>query len=303
MSLKVVYVVGVSYSGTTLVGNTLGQLNGFFYGGELRNVWRRGFIEDRQCGCGLRFTTCPLWASVREAAFGSKPRIDVLAMARLERERSRTRELIRLAVSGESGLASHPAARCYSELEESFYRAIQAIAGCRVIVDSSKSPAYAHFLDSLPSLDVYVVHVVRDPRGSAYSRLRRGVRGSKRRELARGALVWDTWHACAERLWRGRTERYLRIRYEDFVARPEPVLQGVMTMLDEEGTTGGFLDDAGIRLRGNHTFSANRARFAQGRVELRADTEWVRSMGAGDRLLVTGLTLPLLRRYAYSVHT
>ena len=88
------------------------RLNGFFYGGELRNVWRRGFIEDRQCGCGLRFTTCPLWASVREAAFGSKPRIDVLAMARLERERSRTRELIRLAVTGESGLASHPAARC-----------------------------------------------------------------------------------------------------------------------------------------------------------------------------------------------
>ena len=42
-------------------------------------------------------------------------------------------------------------------------------AFARVIVDSSKRPSYAAFLRSVPGCDPYYVHLIREPRASAYS--------------------------------------------------------------------------------------------------------------------------------------
>jgi hypothetical protein len=298
LPVKVLYVAGVPYSSTTLIGNAIGQVPDFFYGGELRNVWKRGFLEDRQCGCGVPFTACPLWTTIRDRAFGSKRHIDVASMSRIAKERSQTREALRLCLMRWSPIKDSKAVQQYAQLVEAFYRAIQETVGCGVIVDSSKSPAYAHFLDSLDHVDVYVVHVIRDPRGSAYSCLRRS-ENRRNSELIEATFVWDAWHVATERLFRRKPGRYLCLRYEDFVADPRSTMEAVLELVGSKTTTTSFITDTGIHFAENHTFSGNRNRFRSGLVELQVDSEWIEAMGMGAKSLVTGLTLPLLARYHY----
>jgi len=42
----------------------LGSLDGVFCDGEIRHLWERGLRDDRLCGCGVSFRTCPVWRSV-----------------------------------------------------------------------------------------------------------------------------------------------------------------------------------------------------------------------------------------------
>src|SRR5207245_4821641 len=81
----VLYLGGVGRSGSTLVDRILGQVPGLFSGGEIRDLWARGLIENRQCGCGTPFRSCSFWTEVGRRAFGGWDRIDppgVLLLAR-----------------------------------------------------------------------------------------------------------------------------------------------------------------------------------------------------------------------------
>jgi hypothetical protein len=51
---------------------------------------------------------------------------------------------------------------------EKLYQGIRAYTGSKVIIDSSKSLLYGYLLGMLPTIDLYVLHIVRDPRGVAY---------------------------------------------------------------------------------------------------------------------------------------
>ena len=46
------------------------------------------------------------------------------------------------------------------------------MSGKRVLVDSSKNPARALALTMLPDIDLHLLHLVRDPRGYAWSRVK-----------------------------------------------------------------------------------------------------------------------------------
>ena len=61
----------------------------------------------------------------------------------------------------------------YAENTGRLYTAIADTTGCDVIVDSSKWPQYGLLLSETLPFDVYVLHLVRDPRAVAYSWQRR----------------------------------------------------------------------------------------------------------------------------------
>src|SRR3712207_9355320 len=65
-SIKVLYVVGLGRSGSTILSNSLGQIGGFFSGGELNFIWKHNVLEDRLCGCGRPFRECPVWTRVMD---------------------------------------------------------------------------------------------------------------------------------------------------------------------------------------------------------------------------------------------
>ena len=303
--VKVLYVTGFGRSGSTILDNLLGQVSGLFSAGELCYVWDQGLLGGGLCGCGAPILECEVWGKV----FGGEPmrEVDAREMARLEKAGTRTRHLpLMLVPRGRATVASR--LKGYPKNLGTFYREIRRITGARVIVDSSKSPVYGYVLGGIPGVELYVVHLVRDPRAAAYSWLRKKLQPDRgefgymdQHTPFKSSLMWTAWNAAAGLLWRRSRGRYLLLRYEDFVAAPRESLSRILNMVGEEDAGLPLVDGEGFELGVNHTVAGNPNRFKTGTVKLRADDEWKERMRFRDRALVTLLTLPGLVRLGYPV--
>jgi hypothetical protein len=188
------------------------------------------------------------------------------------------------------------------------YEAIGSVTDSGVIVDSSKEPAHGYAMSLVPDLDFYVLHLIRDPRAAAYSWLKKKPQPDTdtREHMVRfsptkSAALWDAWNTSAEALWRRAPDKYLRLRYEDFVANPRASLERILGLV---GVTAELplAGEREVRLGVSHTVSGNPNRFETGAVELRPDREWISKMNPRDRALVTALTFPLLPHYGYPLN-
>jgi hypothetical protein len=303
--VKVLYVVGLGRSGSTILSNSLGQIPGFFSGGELNFIWRHNVLENRLCGCGRPFRECPVWTRVMDQAFGGMDGVDPRAMMRLQNLGTRTRHIpMMLTRGGRRSLAQRleKLLIAYGRL----YEAIGAVTGSRVIVDSSKEPAHGFAMSMVPGVDFYALHLLRDPRAAAYSWSKKKPQPDTntrdfmvRFSPAKSSALWDSWNASAEALWRRVPDRYLRLRYEDFVADPRECFEKILALVGEPDAGPPLVGEREVKLGVSHTVSGNPNRFETGAVELRTDREWISSMKPRDKALVTALTLPLLKHYGY----
>ncbi|QYJ15736.1 hypothetical protein Rxycam_01564 [Rubrobacter xylanophilus DSM 9941] len=303
--LKVLYIVGLGRSGSTILANSLGQVEGFFSAGELNFIWKHNVLENRLCGCGTPFRECPVWRGVFRRAFGGMDAVDARRMISLQASGARTRHVLPMLLpAGRRRIAAR--LREYLANTGRLYRAMAEVTGSRVIIDSSKEPAYGYAVGMVPGVDLRVVHLVRDPRAAAYSWLKKKEQpdSETRRYMfrmgpARSAALWDAWNLSAEALW--RNGRYLRLRYEDFVAEPGPSLRSILDFAGEPESELPLVGEREVKLGISHTVSGNPNRFETGAVELRPDERWRGGMSPRDRVVATVLTLPLLPRYGYSL--
>jgi len=305
--VKVLYVAGLGRSGSTILANALGQIEGFFSGGELNFIWKHTLIENRLCGCGRPARECPFWGPVFESEFGGQSEALAREMMRLQYSGARTRHIpLMLTEGGRRKIR----VRLGEFLDNTgrLYESIQSVAGSRVIVDTSKEPAYGYALGMVPGIDLRVLHLVRDPRAAAYSwaKKKRQPDSTEREFMHRktptqSAVLWDAWNAAIEALWRRMPTSYLRLRYEDFIADPRRSFGEILNLTDEKDAELPLVGERDVKLGISHTVSGNPNRFDTGTVELRQDRAWQEQMKSRDRALVTALTLPLLARYHYSV--
>jgi hypothetical protein len=183
------------------------------------------------------------------------------------------------------------------------YRAVAETSGCELVVDSSKLPSYGFVLGHVPDLDVRAVHLVRDPRGTAYSWSRMkpladGYGDMQRMSVLKSSSLWLAWNASAPGLFRDPT-RYRVVRYEDLVARPRDVVDQILAFAGHNGDGTPFVGERTIALERSHTVAGNPNRLESGPVVLRADEAWTRALGRPQRALVTAVTTPLLGRFDY----
>ena len=305
--VKVLYVAGLGRSGSTILANTLGQVEGFFSGGELNFIWKHTLIENRLCGCGKPSQECEFWGPVFDEEFGGQSEALAREMMRLQYSGARTRHIPLMLTQGGRRKIEE---RLGTFLDNTgrLYKAIQSVSESRVIVDTSKEPAYGYALGMVPGLDLRVLHLVRDPRAAAYSWAKKKRQpDSPEREFmhqkspTQSAVLWDAWNAAIEVLWRQMPARYLRLRYEDFIADPRRSFEEILKLTGEEEAELPLVGERDVKLGISHTVSGNPNRFDTGTVELRQDRAWQKQMNPRDRALVTALTLPLLTRYQYSV--
>lgn len=311
--MKVLSIVGPGRSGSTLLAGILGEPTGAVDVGELRWLWQHGVLEGRPCGCGVPPVECPVWSAVLVKTLGDLPApgagtaadrevFDVVAaMERLGGRPVRTRTI---------RSASRPEPRWHDlalvrAVTADLLVALAATTGARMVVDSSKRPVDAAVMAGVPEVDHYVLHLVRDPRAVAFSwgrvkeRAGPGSAPMARRGAASSAERWMENNLGSELLRRHVPgERWLRLRYEDFVAAPGPTLDRLLGWLGEPGPSP-IGADGTVELHGNHSVAGNPVRFTTGPVPIRADDEWRRALPARHRALVTTLTLPLLAHYGY----
>jgi UDP-N-acetylglucosamine transferase subunit ALG13 len=307
---RILYVAGWGRSGSTLLDRMLGQVPGVFSAGELRDIWKRGVLEDRLCGCGERFSACQVWSEVGRRAFGGWDKVDVVELQRLRDRLDRPwAPPLVLGSRAVPGL-DRDLAR-YVEALDRLYHAIRETTGSRVIVDSSKIPTYLLLLRHLPDVDLRVVHLVRDSRGVVHS----WQRHVERSDAGEGGPVaeaelprYGTAPAAVRYLFYNGLTHAVRwglpslfLRYEDLVRDPAPALRGILRHVGVEADEAalGFIGDGTLELGANHTVDGNPMRLSTGAVRLREDDAWRREMEPRARRLVSAVTAPLLSRYGY----
>jgi len=153
----------------------------------------------------------------------------------------------------------------------------------------------------LPSVELYVLHLVRDPRAVAYSwqRVKAGW-GLAPMSAARSTYEWTTRNLFHDTFARRLSPRYRRVFYEDFVRTPRAVAAELAAFLGEPAAALPFTSDREVALAPDHSIGVNYShRTSSGTIAIRADTDWQERLSRRDRLTATAIALPLLRKYRY----
>jgi hypothetical protein len=304
--IKILNIIGCGRSGSTILGNTLGQIPGFEHVGELCYVWNRGMVQNALCGCGQAFDQCEFWRRVLRRSTLPMDAEVATRLASFPRRANRRMALTMLRGRGPTGLGEGIGE--YLDALRDLYRALHAETGCRVIVDSTKAPSHSYLLGSAQELDLYVLHLVRDPRAVAYSWGREVVRFDNdpanpvpmdRFSPLRSALKWSYANLTVDLLRESLGQRILTVRYEDFLADPRGTVSRILRLVDESADATPFVSERTLQLDATHTVWGNPGRLRTGLVELRLDAEWQEKMSTRQRAVVTGVAWPLLRKYGY----
>ncbi len=191
---------------------------------------------------------------------------------------------------------------------EALYDAIRQVTGCRLVVDASKHPTFGAIARSRPGVDMRVLHMIRDPRASAFSWSRpkpdRGDRSGESmwhagpmRTTASWVLLNRDHHEFGDR----HPDRYRLLRYEDFVASPADALLtiGELAGMDFAGLVRAG-DPPSAELAPTHSAWGNPDRFETGPVAIVEDERWKHEMTRLARIKTVAVAAPWMGRYGYS---
>jgi len=255
----------------------------------------RGLV-NRRCGCGVPIPECEFWTTVRrDAAAGGSRLLEAPDFFGLG-QRARWRHLPLTYGAGRDRRLESLYGEHWHGCERQ-YETVAAASGAAVIVDSSKSVPYGRMLGVLPALDLFVVHLLRDPRAVTYSWKRWKPAPDRfnapymsRRGCLRAAAFWALSNYGAELFLRPVAAGYVRLRYEDLIARPREWLDRILRMVAGRPVELPLIGERTIDLRPSHSVKGNPDRLRTGRTELRLDDEWKTRMEPADRRVVTTLT-------------
>jgi hypothetical protein len=305
---KVLYIAGWGRSGSTLLNEVLGQIDGWFASGELSFLW-----YDEYCRCGATAFACDVWGPVLSETFDRHPDLEPASLVAIEEQWFDRNPAHLAAIARESKRHAagnrHPLRR-YAEVLADVYASAARAGGARVLVDSSKGAPIAYLIATLTEIDLYLVHLVRDPRACAYSfaktKLKPGepLRYYNRRRPATSSLHWLRRNAIIEALLRRRLgDRYLRVRYEDFAESPRQTVGAICSLLGEPDAVLPFHDEHLVRFSPTHTIAGNPPRSSRGELRIRPDDEWRVQMDRRAQRLAMLAAAPLMPRYRYSLRS
>lgn len=304
--LTIVSITGWCRNGSTIIGNVLNEIPGFFHVGELHFLWKNaaGQGANNLCGCGRPLTECPIWSRILAVGRPAGVSAEAHAAVVIARQRAyaRTRHTWRLLRRG----LHCDGVRQHAELMRRVYIAIAEETGARVLVDTTKIPGESALLPHMAGIDPYYVHLVRDPRAVAGSwHQPKGYAYAM--PASASTAYWVGFNLAAHALTRRYAARSMTVRYEDFIADPAATLAGVLRLCGEPGGDPGtgsravpLRDDRVIELGVNHTVTGNPDRLRSGATVIReTDDSWKTSLPAADKLTASALSWPLFWRYGY----
>ncbi|RLJ70436.1 sulfotransferase family protein [Hydrogenivirga caldilitoris] len=301
--IKVIYIAGEGRSGSTLLERILGQHPDIFAAGELIHIWERSFIENQLCSCGKSFSDCDVWQRITENFVSNIKTFEPKEIIKAIENTSRMRHyLLGKNLKNKDSVF-------LNDVYYNLYNAIKRYTNKDFIIDASKHPVFAHILTQNTKINLYVIHLIRDARGVAYSWNKKKIRPEiigkieymPRYSIFRSAIYWNLIKKVALNL-KGKTN-YIQIRYEDLVKYPEKTLKEIFNFLGVKNNLDNFVDRSNgkvfVNLQTNHTVSGNPFRFKTGNVELKPDQSWQNSFPFYKKFIVTLLTYPYLKKFGY----
>ncbi|WP_420630013.1 sulfotransferase [Candidatus Leptofilum sp.] len=303
--LKILYIAGEGRSGSTIIGNVLGEIEGFFFIGEAMNIWRHFFLDNKLCACGVPGLDCPVWHKILNNEFKISS-TDAKMMERQRKNSVRNRYVWKYLFSSTRNNLRKQLSNYLSNLD-ALYASIAQETNADVIVDSSKRPTYAFLLGMLPNVEIYTLHLVRDSRGVAHSWAKKKVQQQTEKEVIymrqyspfKSALRWNIANFLTERLLRHASKAFITLRYEDFVSEPTKSITNIFELLKIPSRNYPADGHKGVYLSTNHAIWGNPSRFQKGAIQLKQDVSWREKLPRNAQRIITLFTWFGLRRYGY----
>lgn len=302
---KIVYVCGEGRSGSTLLGSVLSGVEGCMSIGEVQYLWNLDNPAGQRCGCLRSFHECPIWQRV----FAELDLTDEVRRQEGLRQRAEEMRLRRLP-RRHWEWARYRRRPEHAARLAAVYSAFSAATESDVIVDVTKFPSDALAALLAPGHETFILHLVRDPRATAFSRQRskthgtwEGARAMRKVTILRNAWRWVTFNMLTELFVRSvaKSQHYRRLRYEDFARAPVQSTQALLEWIGVGDRAHPVAEDGSFEQPRSHSLMGNPDRFKTGRVAIRLDEQWRHATRRRENALTTLLTLPLLRRYGYSL--
>jgi len=305
--VRVIYIMGYGRSGSTVLDAVLGSHRDIESVGELVNLPRNGWINNEYCACKQRINNCSFWEEVKKVWRQKTGIDDVQEYIDLEDALQRNRKIFQ--GFSKPNILSHEF-KAYAQLTHSLYKSILDVSGKSIIVDSSKNPLRAFILSFIPGIDLYLIHLVRDGRGVAWSRKKSFIK-NERQGVQRDLRAHPVWKTAIAWLYKNmkstwvkrqfKKEKSIQIRYEDFVLQPEN------TLLKIGGLVGVCFNEVfnaiqnGESLNFGHTVAGNRLRMS-GKFKLQLDEEWKEKLTKVEQLEFCIISGWLLKKYKYNLY-
>jgi hypothetical protein len=227
--LKVIFIAGTSFSGSTLLGLLLGSDQSAFFAGEVKQFPRINNYKNpqdpsyRTCTCGKDFSDCPLWSEVKSGFqstldFKPAPGVSILNL-----------KLFLKLLNPFFVLERHSSMTGYGSLIHTIFNlADQHIKAIEYVVDSSKSVHSLYTLTRSSEVDVYVLHIIRDGICACSSFKKRGYTAWY------GMLVWLVGNMFMSLFVKKAKLNVIRIDYERLCKRPYDEFMRINAFLGTE---------------------------------------------------------------------
>lgn len=216
----ILYIMGTGRSGTTILEILLAANPGVTGVGEVKHIFRDGFLRDLPCGCGRRSRECDLWASVLRASGWTASDWEGLATY-IERTESHARFPAAWLPMDASKIAR------YRQANQTLFSAVGAAQNCRLIVDSSKYAGRALLLARCFPDKVKVLCITRSAAGM-FKAFKKKNDGEQRPKSVLAVTAYYLYVLLCMRLVKSRlAERCHVIRFEDLNRDPRAVLADI----------------------------------------------------------------------------
>jgi hypothetical protein len=254
---RVVYIMGMARSGTTILEILLGNCPGVTNVGELTHIFAHGFVKDVDCACGQPTSRCEFWAAVRRAAGWSDDDVRRLAAD------THATDWHWGFPAALLGLQRGASWRAYRGGQLRLLEAIASVSGAQVIADSSVYAARALALRRILGDRIRVVCMTRDPAGLLLSFRKRHTEEqlpkSRRQVLAYYFLVLVALRLATWRL----AGTVLHVRFRDLQADPDGTLARIESWAGLDLSEARRTVREGATLAPGHIVTGNRVRKQQ----------------------------------------
>lgn len=254
---RLAYIASLPHSRSTLLDLILNAHSQCISVGEVFHL--RSYAQCDQgvrkygsrCGCGAQtIFDCPFWTEVDTAL-----RRHHLSLSRID--------------------LMSPSERVFYEHNSALFSAIAKVSGAQLIIDSSKANTrLARLVACRPSIDIALIHLLRDPRGYYHSNRR-----NHRITPLSAGFTYSI--STMRRLWLLRKLDHVVVSYESIARRPVETLTQLTDWLGIEFEP----DQLNWAAKERRNLAGNRIRMhKEGTIQI--DEEWKRNLSAVQSMAV-----------------
>ncbi len=275
----ILYVMGTGRSGTTILEVLLTNSEGVTGSGELKHIFRDGFVRDIQCSCGKATHECALWSEVLKHSSWSHEECAEHARTIERLEGHRAFPSVFLGTADKGSVERH------RETTTQIFRSIRRVTRADLVVDSSKYPSRALLLDRAFPGKVRVLCLTRSAQG-LLAAFRKQNDGEQRPKSTWAASAYYLYVLFCMRLVRAKLkDRCFVIRFEDLNRDPIAALTAIEAWSGYSFARSKAKIAAGEYFDVGHIVTGNRLR-KKGRVQFDPSSS---SKGKTGRTVIAGL--------------